>query len=322
MLVQNPPAIPVLLMAQVVCLMRNTRFVIDWHNFGWSVLALKLGASHPLVLFSRLYEHVFSSLADRHFTVTAAMKKRLAGDSVTSNIVVLHDRPKDSFKVLTSQERREFLSRLPQTAQYGREIERGEWRLVVSSTSWTADEDFSILLKALKAYSARIEGGEKLPKILAIITGKGPLKEYYLEQIKMLNQKKQLAHVLISSAWLSSEEYAMLLGAADLGVSLHKSTSGVDLPMKVVDMFGAGLPVAGWSRFEAWGELVHEGVNGRGFGDEQELQALLAELFSPSQGGRGLAKLREGASKEGERRWEQEWDSVAGPVFGVFSNRG
>lgn len=223
----------------------------------------------------------------------------------------LHDRPPDHFQPLTHDQRVSFLTKFGPTSQC-QNIDK-TWRLLVSSTSWTPDEDFSILLEALENYAAQRKQNPKLPSIIAVITGKGPQKEHYLSQISRLRKKENLSGIEIHTAWLSNEDYALLLGSADLGVSLHTSSSGLDLPMKVVDMFGTGLPVAGWSKFEAWPELVREGINGRGFGNSIELNNVLVDLFSDH--GAKLAKLKQGALEECSQRWDQEWNRVAGKVF-------
>lgn len=311
MMVQNPPSIPTLAIAAWICFFRNTSLIVDWHNFGYSILGLKLGSSHPLVLLSKWYERFFARRADSHFAVTDAMVGVLK-DQFGVKALALHDRPARQFLPLLPLERKDFLERLPETAQYAKDILSGKWRLLVSSSSWTPDEDFHILLSALQTYSSRATKSS-FPKILAIITGKGPQKEYYLSKISALNQANMLENVIVTTAWLSTEDYASLLGAADLGVSLHTSSSGVDLPMKVVDMFGAGLPVVGWSKFEAWPELVKEGVNGRGFESSAELADLLVKLFGGSS--ERLTMLKAGATEEGRRRWDDEWEPVAGKLF-------
>lgn len=77
------------------------------------------------------------------------------------------------------------------------------------------------------------------PKLICIITGKGPEKEKYLQIIAEQTWNK----VNIITPWLETDDYPLVLAAADLGVCLHYSSSGLDLPMKIVDMFGCGLPV-------------------------------------------------------------------------------
>lgn len=239
------------------------------------------------------------------------MKAQYGVDALT-----LHDRPASIFRVIDSVEKAEFLARLPDTSQYAYDLgpqSKNPWKLVVSATSWTADEDFSLLLDALCAYSLQASSNNRLPKILAIITGKGPLKDHYLSKIRTLNQENKLANVVIRTAWLSPEDYALLLAAADLGISLHTSSSGVDLPMKVVDMFGAGLPVIGWGKFEAWPELVKEDVNGKGFNSSDKLWRLLVNLLGDRDG--VLQTLKQGALEESKHRWDDEWDAVAGNLF-------
>ncbi|EKG21209.1 hypothetical protein MPH_01472 [Macrophomina phaseolina MS6] len=310
-LVQNPPSIPTLLVAHLACLLRNTALCIDWHNFGHSILALKLGPNHPLVQLSERYEYAVSRSAPINFTVTEAMARILREQHGRQHVVPLYDRPPAHFQpCLPEEARKAGFAELSE--RLGWSAERGSTKILVSSTSWTPDEDFSILLDALAEYSAAAVAKD-LPTILAVITGKGPQKDYYLSRITAMESEKKLKRVRIRTAWLSMEDYASLLSYADLGVSLHMSSSGVDLPMKVVDMFGAGLPVVGWSQFEAWPELVKEDFNGKGFGSSAELTQLLLDLFTREE---ELAKLRAGALKECDRRWDDEWNEKAGKIFG------
>lgn len=91
---QNPPSIPTLPLAQAVCWLRNSNLIIDWHNLGHSILALKLGSQHPLVilakrliLFTIFYkpshtifnrtEMIFGRSAHTHLFVTSAMRDYL-----------------------------------------------------------------------------------------------------------------------------------------------------------------------------------------------------------------------------------------------------
>lgn len=112
-----------------------------------------------------------------------------------------------------------------------------------SSTSYTPDEDFNVVVDALylldqKLWEERKEK-ETGPGVYLIVTGKGPLKQIYQKIFDECNDT--LKYVTIETMWLEVEDYPKLVGSADLGVWLHYSSSGLDLPMKVVDMFAAKL---------------------------------------------------------------------------------
>ncbi|KAL7750951.1 mannosyltransferase [Sorochytrium milnesiophthora] len=335
LLLQNPPAIPTLLVAQLPRLLRGTRLIIDWHNLGFSILALRLGNEHPLVRVHRWYERVLGRCADGHITVTAAMADWLARECYISKrkIVVLHDRPPESFHRLSVQEMHDFLvsMRAAYHDEYPQlfsnvatalgdtsrtlltEVVSGTVRMrrdrpfvVVSSTSWTEDEDFGLLLDALAAVDKQ---GRRL---LVVITGKGPLRDQYMRRADDM----RLQNVSIVSVWLRPEEYPRLLGAADLGVSLHVSSSGLDLPMKVVDMFGCGLPVCAVD-FSCLKELVRHNENGLVFTESSMLadQILRLSAAHPAQGEQ-LQQFRQTiASEFATRRWSDEWHDKAKRLF-------
>eukprot|EP00897_Mesotaenium_endlicherianum_P010120 jgi/Mesen1/9136/ME000058S08636 len=480
-LLQNPPTIPTFSVVQLACWLRGAALVIDWHNFGYTLLGLTLGPSHALVRIHRCctmraftylrvrvqhlgYERKYGRKGDAHLCVTQAMQHELAhnwdirlhkaltqppgvsdccgdgtciplpsprrasaaasGSAERAQPLVFealdagaiegagggggHQHPTSSraHAVLPPEEdpcaplppgaaaplpapesegaaagssdragggsagslpsgrRRDEgsgaqleagagqlprLSGAPvseeettlltvrkslattttptttmETSGGSEDIELREDRpaVVVSSTSWTADEDFGVLLEAAVMYDRRVAvlpsaaGGESppsFPRLLFIITGKGPQKEEYERRIRRL----RLQRVAFRTMWLPPADYPRLLGCADLGVSLHTSSSGLDLPMKVVDMFGCGLPVCA-----IIGELVKEHENGLLFATSSELAQQLLDLFRgfPFASGAAppplLASLRAGALQSGTAsRWADEWASRVLPLL-------
>lgn len=107
--------------------------------------------------------------------------------------------------------------------------------LVVSSTSWTEDEDFGILLEALKIYEYRAreingkagETGARLPKMVMLVTGRGDLREEYMRKVVELEQEERWQWVRCRSVWMSAADYPTLLGESANGPENASPESGI-----------------------------------------------------------------------------------------------
>ncbi|PIA29391.1 hypothetical protein AQUCO_06000040v1 [Aquilegia coerulea] len=365
-IVQNPPSVPTLVAVQWASWLRRSAFVVDWHNFGYTLLGLSLGRSSRFVAIYHWFEKHYGGMADGALCVTKAMQHELA-QNWGINATVLYDQPPEFFHPASLEEKHKLFCRLKNNigspcgvrdcvsmetlrtsnsdsndslfttqAETDISLKLNRPAIIVSSTSWTADEDFGMLLEAAVMYDRRVaailneddsveeeviwksiyNGRQYLyPRLLFIITGKGPEKEKYEEKIKRLHLKR----VAFRTMWLPAEDYPLLL---DLGVCLHTSSSGLDLPMKVVDMFGCGLPVCAVS-YSCIEELVKEEKNGRLFSSPSELADELLELFKsfPSECN-SLKLLREGALETGlSSRWATEWEEHAMPLVSEVISR-
>ena len=219
------------------------------------------GVNRRVVWLARLYEMWFGKFGDYHLTVSQAMKADLVRQMPTireDRIYVLYDRATDKFKprYLDLNEKGKLYERIglenqiymSASGSYGYCENRAAFLL--SSTSYTPDEDFSMLVEALDLCDA----DESVPAIQMVVTGKGPLKVFFDSVFRARNSRWKKTHV--RQAWLSIDDYPKVVSAADLGVCLHASSSGLDLPMKVVDMFSARLPCLALGGFASIPELV------------------------------------------------------------------
>ncbi|XP_026858600.1 chitobiosyldiphosphodolichol beta-mannosyltransferase isoform X1 [Electrophorus electricus] len=334
-LLQNPPGLPSIAVTWLVSRIIGAQFVIDWHNYGYSIMALTHGERHPIVKAAKWYEKFFGRLSDHNLCVTNAMRHDLL-KNWNIKATTLYDKPPMIFRETPLKVRHELFARMASAyppfkacSEISKEntdltafterntkteevsLAAGRPAMLLSSTSWTEDEDFSILLKALEDYEGIAKESQCLPSLVCVITGKGPQKEYY----KKIIDSKDFTHVRICTPWLEAEDYPVLLGSADLGVCLHKSSSGLDLPMKVVDMFGCCLPVCAIN-FQCLDELVKHEENGLVFGDSSELVEQLKMLLCdfPNEHGK-LSHFRKNLREGRQQRWDENWDLNVLPLF-------
>ncbi|XP_039448825.1 chitobiosyldiphosphodolichol beta-mannosyltransferase [Culex pipiens pallens] len=340
-LCQNPPAIPTLVVVYVYCLVTRSKMIVDWHNYTHSILAISSAPDGFIVRLAKAIEFHFGRKAAAGFCVTKAMQADL-GDNWSVRATVLYDRPPVQFHPIPLEEKHALLMRLCNTigefmpdsfdafkdtgvqevTAFTMRTADGEVKyrpnrpaMLLSSTSWTPDEDFSMLVSALDIYEKKsLKEPQHYPWLICIITGKGPLKEHY----KNVIQRKQWQKVSVVTPWLENEDYPKLLACADLGVCLHYSSSGLDLPMKVVDMFGSGLPVCAM-RFNCIEELVQHGKNGFLFDNYQELSEQIGEWLYDFPTNIALTNQREVINqnlKEFQQlRWTENWKRTVQPVL-------
>jgi beta-1,4-mannosyltransferase len=320
LLVQNPPAIPTLQIAWAVARLRRVRLVIDWHNLGYTILALRLGRRHFVVRFARWFEMLGGRAADAHLCVSRGFSRFLAErfglrDTPARPVRVLYDRPASSFEQIERVEREHIRQALfvrlgiRHTATLG---------FIVCPTSWTADEDFDLAIDAVRILEDRIRGWEagngsrRFPDLVMLVTGDGNRRAEFERRFAGLPAHR----VQLRTRWLEPEDYPRIVGSADLGLCLHRSSSGVDIPMKVVDLFGAGVPVFALDYGACLAERVRHGVNGRLFSNGRQLADLLFDLFEsfPSESS-DLDRLRTGARRSARPTWEEGWESEARPVL-------
>jgi len=313
-LVQNPPAFPTLAVAAATLRGPGVRFVIDWHNVGYTLLQRRLGRWHPLVRLARWFERRDAQAADAHLCVSRGLAAFLANQFGVKEARVLYDRPASAFAPMDHAEREQF-----RQAFFGHlGVRSSTSGFVICPSSWTEDEDFDVVIDAVVRLEERIRGWEaaaasrRFPELVILVTGDGARRAEFERRFAGLPSRR----VQLRTRWLEPEEYPRVVGSADLGLCLHRSSSGLDIPIKIADLFGAGVPVFAIDYGASLAERVRHGQNGLLFSNGRQLADLLFDLFErfPTESSQ-LDRLRSGARRAARPTWEEGWETEARSVL-------
>ncbi len=313
-LVQNPPAFPTLVVTWWALRRKGVRFVIDWHNLGYTMLRLRLGRWHPAVRLARWFERRDAKMVDANLCVSRGLASFLQ-NRFGAQARVLYDRPAAVFAPIDRADRERF-----RQALFSRLGVRGGGVVgfIVCPTSWTEDEDFDLVIDGVLRLEERIRGweaagaGRRFPDLVILVTGDGVRRAKFERRFAGLPARR----IQLRTRWLDPEDYPRVVGSADLGLCLHRSSSGLDIPMKVADLFGAGVPVCALDYGASLAERVRHGDNGLLFSRAQQLADVLFDIFETFPADQHLLdRLRAGARRSARPTWEEGWEREARPVL-------
>ena len=308
-LVQNPPAFPTLFIAWLAARIRKARFVIDWHNLSHTIVAVKVGERHRAVRALARSERRWGKRADAHITVSKALAEWLAREYQVKATVV-YDRPGDAFSRTGADDARALWEKIAADAKLG----AVRPPIVVCPTSWAPDEDFDLLLEALERAERQLTraGAVTSPQLAVFLTGRGPLRETFEARAA----RRNFTAIAVRTIWLEPSDYPRLIGMADLGLCLHQSSSGLDLPMKLADLRGGGVPAAVYDYAPVVGEVMTTGCEGVTFRDPGDLANLLINVANRSAlPDSPIEKSRAWIAAHAPERWQAQWDASARAVL-------
>ncbi|XP_063582547.1 chitobiosyldiphosphodolichol beta-mannosyltransferase-like [Pongo abelii] len=87
----------------------------------------------------------------------------------------------------------------PLREYYSRLTHQRHFQHIQVCTPWLEAEDYPLLLE----FEQLTLDGHNLPSLVCVITGKGPLREYY----SRLTHQKHFQHIQVCTPWLEAEDY-------------------------------------------------------------------------------------------------------------------
>lgn len=307
-LVQNPPALPTLAVAWMVARIRRARFVIDWHNLSHTMLAVRLGEGHRAVRALKRSERRWARRADAHLAVSQSLADWLQREwQITATVI--YDRPTATFTKPSLDAANDLWQRL------ARDLNLGPRRIpiVVAPTSWTLDEDVDLLLEALeraeRTLAARLGKADgATPDLAVLLTGRGEMRADFERRAA----RRDFKRIAVRTVWLEPADYPTLIGMADAGLCLHQSSSGLDLPMKLADFRGAGVPACAFDYAPVLGEVLTPGHEGVTFHEPGQLATVLMALATADLSAvPAFAASRTWLAANPSERWDEQWTRAA-----------